>query len=140
MCVFRVWLPLCCVSVVPFVLYYILLHFASVDDYSHSVCLRLLQVVVFVCELVDMSFLRRCCVFFSISLLFLVLFDICNICQGAAVRESFLLPFTCFFVLRALFNRLDTYCPSAFGSVEYVRACVLSIFTAPLAFYLFFMI
>ena len=35
--VFRVLLPLLCVSLVPFVLYRIIMHFGSMDDYSPSV-------------------------------------------------------------------------------------------------------
>ena len=93
-CVFRVLLPLCCLSLVPFVFYSILLHFASLDDYWPSVWMRFLQVVVFVCELVAMPFLRHSCVFSSISLLFTVEFVSCNVIEMAAVRESCLLLFT----------------------------------------------
>ena len=45
--VFRVLLLLCCVSLVPFVIFAILLPFASLDDYSQSVWMRLLRVVWF---------------------------------------------------------------------------------------------
>ena len=68
MCVFRVWLPLLCVSLIPFVHYSILLHFDSMDDSSQSVWTRLLQVVVFVCVFLGMCFLSR---FFAVLLSFI---------------------------------------------------------------------
>ena len=45
--VFRVLLRLCCVSLVSFVIFDILLPFASLDDYSSSVWTGLLRVVWF---------------------------------------------------------------------------------------------
>ena len=47
-----------------------------------------LQLFVFLCELLTMYFLRRCCVFFSISLFFTVAFVFYNIIEEVAVRES----------------------------------------------------
>ena len=94
MCVFRVLWPLLCVSLLPFVLYSIILHFASVDDYSQSVWTRFLQVVVFVCEFFAMPFLRRSCVFFSLSLLFIVVHVFCNVMEVAVMLESRVLLFT----------------------------------------------
>ena len=88
MCVFRVLWPLLCVSLLPFVLYSIIMHFASLDYYSHSVWTRLLQLFVFVCVLVAMPFLRRFCVFFRISLLFIVVYVFYNVMEVAAVLES----------------------------------------------------
>ena len=102
--VFHVPLLLCCLSLVHFVTFSILLHLASMDLYSYSVWMRFLQVLVFVCKLVAMYFLSRCCVFFRLSLLFLFIFVFFNILQVATVRESCVLPFTCFFVLRAPFQ------------------------------------
>ena len=49
---------------------------------------------MFVCELVAMPFLRRSCVFFSISLLFIVVFVIFSIYKGVAVLDSRVLLFT----------------------------------------------
>ena len=77
--VFRVLLPLLCVSLIPFVILSILLHLASMDLYSYSVWIGFLQVLVFVCKLVAMPFLRRSCVFSSISLLFIVVFIVCTV-------------------------------------------------------------
>ena len=67
MCIFRVWLPLLCVSLISFVFYSILLHFGSMDDYSQSVWARFLQVVVFVCVFFALCFLWR---FFAVLLSF----------------------------------------------------------------------
>ena len=78
----------CCLSLVPFVIFSILLHLASMDLYSCSVWIGFLQVLVFVCKLVAMYFLRRSFVFFSISLLFIVVFIVCNILDVAVVRDS----------------------------------------------------
>ena len=60
--VFRVLLLLCCVFVVPFVIFAILLPFASLDDYSQSVCTGLLRVVVCLCV----------CLYFVVPFVFLV--------------------------------------------------------------------
>ena len=60
--VFRVLLLLCCVSLVPFVIFAILLPFASLDDYSQSVCTGLLRVVVCLCV----------CLYFVVPFVFLV--------------------------------------------------------------------
>ena len=50
-----------------------------------------------VCERIVMPFLRRSCVFFSISLLLLVVFLFFNVLQVEAVRESrVLLSVQCF--------------------------------------------
>ena len=46
----------CYLSLVPFVISSILLHLASMDLYSCSVWIGFLQVLVFVCKLVDMYF------------------------------------------------------------------------------------
>ena len=46
----------CSLSLVPFVIFCILLHLASMDLYSYSVWIGFLQVLVFVCELTDMIF------------------------------------------------------------------------------------
>ena len=87
-------LLLCCLSLVHFATFSILLHFASMDLYSYSVWMRFLQVVVFVCKLVAMYFLSRCCVFFRLSLLFLFIFVIFSIYEGVTVLESRVLLFT----------------------------------------------
>ena len=58
--------------------------------------MRFLQLVVFLCELLTMYFLRHSCVFFSISLLFSVVFVFSNVIDVAVVRESCVLPFTLF--------------------------------------------
>ena len=84
----------CCLSLVPFVIFSILLHLASMDLYSCSVWIGFLQVLVFVCKLVDMYFLRRSFVFFSISLLFIVVFIVYNILDVAVVRDSRVLLFS----------------------------------------------
>ena len=60
--VFRVLFLLCCVFVVPFVLFAILLPFASLDDYSQSVYMGLLRVVVCLCV----------CLYFVVPFVFLV--------------------------------------------------------------------
>ena len=60
--VFRVLFLLCCVSLVPFVLFAILLPFASLDDYSQSVYMGLLRVVVCLCV----------CLYFVVPFVFLV--------------------------------------------------------------------
>ena len=79
MCVFRVLWPLLCVSLIPFVFWCILLHFASMDDYSHSVWTRFLQPVVFVCVFFALCFFWRFFVvllsFFAFSCLFSFLFS-----------------------------------------------------------------
>ena len=54
MCVFRVPLLFSCLSLLPFVLYSILLHFGSMDDYSQSVWARFLQLVVCICDFLAM--------------------------------------------------------------------------------------
>ena len=56
--------------------------------------MRFLQLVVFLCELLTMYFLGLCCVFFSHSLLFIVVFVFYNVIDMAAVRESCLLLFS----------------------------------------------
>ena len=84
----------CCLSLVPFVIFSILLHLASMDLYSYSVWMRFLQVLVFVSKLVAMPFLRRSCVFFSLSLLFIVVFVIFSIYEGVTVLESRVLLFS----------------------------------------------
>ena len=96
----------CCLSLVPFVIFSILLHLASMDLYSYSVWIGFLQVLVFVCQLVAMPFLRRSCVFFSISLLFLFIFVFFNVLEVATVRESCVLPFSCFLCVESLFEQL----------------------------------
>ena len=82
-----------CVSWVFLVLQCITLAFDSLDHRLSSVWMRFLQLVAFVCELVDMYFLSRCCVFFSLSLLFLVLvfYIVCTVSEVEEVRESRLL-------------------------------------------------
>ena len=92
--VFGVLLRLCCVCFVFSVLYCLVLGFGSMDLYSYSVWTPFLQPVVFVCELVAMPFWRRSCVFFSISLLFLLLFIVYNVMEVAVVLDSRVLLFT----------------------------------------------
>ena len=84
----------CSLSLVPFVIFSILLHLASMDLYSYSVWIGFLQVIVFVCKLVAMPFLRRSCVFFSLSLLFIVVYVFCNVMEVAVMLESRVLLFT----------------------------------------------
>ena len=98
MCVFRVLLPLLCVSLVRFVLYSIWLHFASMDDYSHSVWTRFLQLVVFVCDFLGMCFFWR---FFVVLLSFLdfsCLFSFLFSCFGVCVSfvAALVVVFFCF--------------------------------------------
>ena len=54
-----------------------------------------------------MYFLRHPCVFFSISLLFIVIFVFYNVIEEVAVHESRVFLFTLLFVLRALFHGFD---------------------------------
>ena len=84
----------CCLSLVPFVIFSILLHLASMDLYSYSVWMRFLQVLVFVSKLVAMPFLRRSCVFFRIFLLFIVVYVFCNVMEVEVVLESCVLLFS----------------------------------------------
>ena len=71
-----------------------ILGFASMGDCFYGAWTPFLQVVVSVCELVDMSFLSRCCVFVSISLLFIVVFVFYNVIEVAAVLASRVLLFS----------------------------------------------
>ena len=56
--------------------------------------MRFLQLVVFLCELLTMYFLVRCCVFFGLSLLFLVTYVLFNVMNVAVVLESRVLLFS----------------------------------------------
>ena len=79
--VFRVPLLLCCVPWLFLVFILTILGFASMGDCFYGVWMRFLQVLVFVCKLVAMPFLRRSCVFSSISLLFIVESEVCNVLE-----------------------------------------------------------
>ena len=92
--VFGVLLPIFRFCWLFLVLQRITLGFDSMGDCLYGFWTHFLQVVVFVCELVDMYFLRRCCVFFSHSLLFMVAFVFSNVIEMAAVRESCWLLFS----------------------------------------------
>ena len=87
----KILLPILLLSWLFLVLQRITLGFDSMGDCLYGFWTTFLQVVafvVFVCEPVEMHFLRRSCVFFSISLLFIVVFVFYNVVEVSAMLES----------------------------------------------------
>ena len=74
--------------------------------------MRFLQLVVFLCELLTMYFLRHSCVFFSLSLLFIVIYVFYNVIEVATVRES-----------RVLLFSILTLCPESIMPPALISCC-----------------
>ena len=104
-------LPILLLSWLFVVFLFTILALDSLDGRLSSVCVYFLHLVVFVCELLGMYFLSRCCVFCSISPRIFVIYVFFNVLEVAVVRESRVLLFTSLFVLRALFHGFDLILP-----------------------------